>query len=77
MKNETTEEDKKIRRDIAEKALTESKTTPFATVGTKYQDQYENVTYISTSGALIREAKFEGADTITKFPYISPVTYIA
>ena len=75
-KVETTEADKKIRRDIAEKALTESKTTPFATVGTKYRDQYENVAYMSTSGALIREAKFDGAGAVTKFPYVSPVTYI-
>lgn len=75
-KNETTEEDKKVRRDIAEKALTESKTTPFATVGTKYRDQYENVAYISTSGSLLREAKFDNVDTITQFPYTSPVTYI-
>lgn len=75
-KNETTEADKKVRRDIAEKALTESKTTPFATVGVKYRDQYENVAYISTSGALMREAKFDNVDAITKFPYTSPVTYI-
>ncbi len=75
-KVETTEADKKIRRDIAEKALTESKTTPFATLGTKYRDQYENVAYMSTSGALIREAKFDWVDAITKFPYVSPVTYI-
>lgn len=75
-KLETTEADKKLRRDIAEKALTETKNTPFATVGMKYRDQYENVAYISTSGALIREAKFDRADMITEFPYISPVTYI-
>jgi protein-export membrane protein SecD len=75
-KIETTDADKKVRRDIAESALSESKTTPFATVWTKYRDQYENVAYISTSGALIREARFDGADAITKFPYTSPVTYI-
>ena len=75
-KKEITDADKKSRRDIAERALTESKNTPFATVGTKYRDQYENVGYISTSGALMREARFDGAENITIFPHISPVTYI-
>lgn len=76
-KKEITEADKKTRRDIAEKALTEIKDTPFATVGTKYRDQFENVGYISTSGALLPQARFEGVDAITTFPYTSPVSYIA
>jgi preprotein translocase subunit SecD len=75
-KKDITEADKKIRRDIADKALSESQTTPFATVWAKYRDQFENVAFITTSGALMREARVEGIDTITKFPHTSAVTYI-
>jgi protein-export membrane protein SecD len=76
-KNSITEADKKARKDLAEKALIEAKTTPFATVGAKYRDQYENVFYVSTGGVLIPQAKFEGIDAVTTFPYISPVHYVA
>lgn len=72
-----TEADKKARKDLAEKALLETKDTPFTTVGTKYRDQYENVGYVFTGGALIPQAKFDGIDAINKFPYISPVHYVA
>ena len=75
-KKEITDADKKARQDIAEKALSESKVTPFATVGTKYRDQYENVAYLSTSGALMREAQFDGYESVSTFPYTSPVHYV-
>jgi preprotein translocase subunit SecD len=57
-KTEITDADKKARKEIAEKAKLELVDTPFATVGTKYRDQYENVSYISTTGSLISQAKF-------------------
>jgi preprotein translocase subunit SecD len=44
-KLQVTEQDKKERLTIAQAALSESRTTPFATVGRKYQDQYELVAY--------------------------------
>ncbi len=75
-KKEITDADKKSRRDIAERVSLEIKDTPFATVGTKYRDQYENVGFISTSGALMREARFDGVDAISTFPHTSPITYI-
>lgn len=75
-KKEITEEDKLERRALAESALAELATTPFATVGQKYRDQYENIGYISTSGALIAEAQIEGIDSVTTFPYLSPVSYV-
>ncbi len=76
-KKDITDADKKARQDIAEKALTESKGTPFATVGVKYRDQYENVAFMVNSGTLIREAQFDGYEAITTFPYTSPVRYVA
>jgi hypothetical protein len=75
-KKDITDADKKARQDIAEKALTESKSTPFATIGAKYRDQYENVGFLSTSGSLLREAQFDGADAITTFPHMSGVHYV-
>ena len=75
-KTEITEADKKARREIAEAALTETKDTPFATVGGKYADQYENVRYLTQSGTLIKQAQFPWASEVTKFPHVSPVTYI-
>lgn len=68
-KKDITEEDKIARRLLAEGALKELETTPFATVWQKYHDQYENVIYLSSSGALPSEASFSGVDTITQFPY--------
>jgi preprotein translocase subunit SecD len=57
-KKQITEEDKLERRAIAESALRELSTTPFATVGAKYRDQYENVIFSSGTGALPPEATF-------------------
>lgn len=47
-----TDADKAERRTLADKALIELKTTPFATVGQKYQDQYENIVYNAGTGAI-------------------------
>lgn len=74
-KKDITDEDKQLRREIAEKARAELATTPFATIGAKYRDQYENVGYVSTSGALVPQAQFDGYDKVTKFPFISDVYY--
>jgi protein-export membrane protein SecD len=74
-KKDITEEDKQERRDIAEKARWELTNTPFATIAAKYRDQYENVFYVSTSGALSPQAKFDGHEKITKFPFVSEVYY--
>ncbi len=68
-----TEADKLERKSLAEKALEEIKTTPFATVGQKYSDQYENVVYSTSSGALPAEINFSGSENIKVFPYITPV----
>jgi isoaspartyl peptidase/L-asparaginase-like protein (Ntn-hydrolase superfamily) len=70
-KQTITEADRKARQELAEKALEETKNTPFDTVGTKYRDQYENIGYASTGGVLINEAKFDGYENITTFPYTS------
>jgi protein-export membrane protein SecD len=75
-KTEITEADKKARKELADTAKTELIDTPFATIGAKYRDQYENVIYFSSSGALIPQAQFEGYDSITTFPHISSVSYI-
>lgn len=72
-KKEITEEDKLERRALAETAIRELDTTPFATVGQKYRDQYENVIYTSGTGALPSEASFSGVDAITIFPYRSGI----
>ena len=58
-KKDVTEADKKARQTLADQAFAELKNTPFETVGTKYRDQYENVGYVSTSGALIPQARFD------------------
>ncbi len=68
-----TEQDKIERKAIAEKAALEIKTTPFATVGQKYRDQYENVVFNVGTGSIPKEITFSGSDAITTFPYISPV----
>lgn len=47
-----TEADKIERKSIADKALLEIKSTPFATVGKKYQSQYENIIYSSSTGSI-------------------------
>lgn len=74
-KSEITEADKKVRKEIAEKASSELSTAPFATVGSKYRDQYENVGYNTASGYIPVELQFTNMDTVT-IPYISPVMYI-
>jgi preprotein translocase subunit SecD len=75
-KKSVTDEDRRARQTIAEKALAELATTPFATVGKKYQDQYENVTYATATGVIPREISFSGVESITTFPYTSQV-YVA
>ena len=72
-KTGVTEADRAERRTLAEKALLELKTTPFTTVGQKYRDSYENVVYSVGTGALPKEVSFSGVDSITIFPYITPV----
>ena len=77
-KEVTSEEDKAARKSLADAALAEiGANTPFATVGAKYRDQFENVGYLAQTGPLIREATFEGVDAITTFPYTSNVYYVA
>ncbi len=71
-----TEADKAERKVLAEKALSEIANTPFATVGSKYRDQYENVVYNIWSGAMPRELTFSGVDALTVFPHRTGV-YIA
>ncbi len=68
-----TDADRADRRAIAEKALVDLKTTPFATVGAKYRDSYENVGYVAGTGALPKEISFSGIEAITTFPYVTPV----
>jgi protein-export membrane protein SecD len=68
-KTTLSESDKKVRLDLAEKALTELSNTPFDTVGQKYRDSYENVIFASGTGALPPEAKFVGFDQVKQFPY--------
>jgi hypothetical protein len=73
-KKSVTDADRAERKAIAEKALVDTKTTPFATVGAKYRDNYENVGFAPTAtGAIPKEISFSGVDTITTFPYITPV----
>lgn len=68
-KKTITEEDKLERRLLAEAAVKELETTPFVTVGQKYRDQYENVLFLSSTGALPPEASFSGVDAVSSFPY--------
>lgn len=72
-KTEITEADRLARKTIAENALLELQNTPFATVGAKYKDQYENVGYLVSSGSLPSEARFDGYEKITQFPHKSGV----
>ena len=44
-----TDADKLERRTLADKAMDELKVTPFATVGQKYQSQYENIAFGTNS----------------------------
>ncbi len=71
-----TEADKAERKVLADKALSEITNTPFATVGSKYRDQYENVVYNIWSGAMPRELTFSGVDVLTVFPHRTGV-YVA
>jgi hypothetical protein len=70
-----TESDKAGRKALADKALTELQVTPFATVGAKYRDQYENVGYTTASGALPEYLQLGDLSSV-KIPYTTPVTYI-
>ncbi len=68
-KSSITDADRAERRLLADNILLELQTTPFATVGTKYRDQYENIGFFIGTGALPSEARFDGYEGITKFPY--------
>jgi protein-export membrane protein SecD len=68
-KKNITEEDRLERRALAESALKELQTNSFATVGQKYQNQFENVIFASGTGALPSEATFSWVESITAFPY--------
>lgn len=68
-KKQITEEDKLERRALAETVVRELTTTPFATVGAKYRDQYENVMFNSGTGTLPSEATFSGVEGIATFPH--------
>lgn len=73
-KKDITEADKTERKMIADKALTELKAgTDFATIGAKYSSQYENVGFVTSTGALPSEAQFTGYESITTFPYTTEV----
>ncbi len=72
-KKEITDADRAERKGIADNVLMELQTTPFETIGAKYRDQYENVGYYIGTGVLRDEAKFEGYENVTTFPYRSGV----
>jgi protein-export membrane protein SecD len=72
-KSGVTEADKIERKAIAEKAAIEIKSTPFSTVWQKYRDQYENVVFSAGTGAIPSALSFSGIDSISTFPYITPV----
>lgn len=74
-KNTVTDEDKKARQALAENALAEMKGTPFATVGAKYRDQYENVNFVTLTGALQKKIQIPGVETVA-LPYTSSVLYV-
>ena len=46
-KTNITDSDREERKELADKAWNEMSTTPFATIGQKYRDQYENVVFAS------------------------------
>jgi len=69
-KKEITEADRAERKTLADNILLELQKSPFATVGAKYRDQYENVGFFVGTGAeLPSEARFDGYDKITQFPH--------
>lgn len=75
-KRDVTEADKKERNTLAQNALSEIKSgTPFATVGTKYQDQYDNIAFVTSSGAIPEEFRFEKIDTVP-LPHTTEIIYI-
>jgi hypothetical protein len=74
-KTTVTDADKKERTDIASKLLTEvqSAAYPFATIASKYKDQYENIEYRAGSGTTSEipvEFSFTGMENV-QTPYIS------
>ncbi len=72
-KTNITDSDREERKELANKAWNEMSTTPFATIGQKYRDQYENVVFASWTGSLPPEATFPGIEKVEKFPYHSPI----
>ncbi len=73
-KKDITDADKAERKTIADKALAELQSgTEFATIGAKYSSQYENVGFVTSTGALPPEAQFTGYENITTFPYTTEV----
>lgn len=74
-KTTATDADKKERTDIATKLLSEIQGAkyPFATIATKYKDQYENIEYRAGSGEISEipaEFTFTGMESV-KTPYVS------
>ena len=71
-----TEADKAERKAIAESARKELKDTPFATVGQKYRDQYENIQFGSSTGAIPPTVQLPSEALTANLPYITPVIYV-
>ena len=74
-KTSVSDADKKERTDIATKLLSEVQEAkyPFATIATKFKDQYENIEYRAGSGEtseLPQEFAFTGMESV-KTPYVS------
>lgn len=57
-KTSVSEADKIERRTLADKILADTAKSPFATIGAKYRDQYENVLFSEGKGVLPPEASF-------------------
>lgn len=72
-KKSVTDEDRAERKAIIDRAYAEISTTPFATIGKKYQDQYENVISNTATGAIPAGLAYSGVESATVFPYTTPV----
>lgn len=76
-KTKVTDADKAERKKIADEVLAEAKEAKFSfsTIGNKFKDKYENVTYVSSTGTLSTipsEFKFKWIETAT-WKYLSQV----
>lgn len=65
--------DRAERQKLAVAIANEAKNIPFATVATKYTDQYENVYAKTGTGTLPPEIQTAASYTGTVFPYILPM----